>query len=45
MIPIEQQQDVVDRDVFAAFVDNGDAVGVAIHGEAEVVAVVAHGAE
>ena len=43
-VPVDQQEDVVDRDVFAALVHDGNTVGVAVHGEAEVVASVAHGA-
>src|SRR5271157_447367 len=42
-IPVEQQEDVVDGDVVAALVDNGDAVGVAVHGKAQIAAVIAHG--
>ncbi len=42
-VPVEQQQKIVDGDILAAFVHDGDAVGVAIHGQAEVVTAVAHG--
>ena len=42
-VPVEQQQNVVDGDVLAPLVHNGDAVGVAVHGEADVVAAFAHG--
>ena len=36
-IPVHEQQEIVGGDVSPRFVDDGDAVGVAIGGEAEVV--------
>src|ERR1019366_3301173 len=41
-IPVEQQQDVVDGYVLAQFIHNRDAVGVPIHGQAEIVMVIVH---
>ncbi len=38
-VPIQQEQDVIDGDVFAALVHDGDAVGVAIGGQSQVVAI------
>ncbi len=37
-IPVDEQQQVVGRDVFAALVDDGDPVGVPVGGHAQVVA-------
>ena len=42
-IPVEQQKDVVDGYVLAQFVHNRDAVGVSIHRQAQIVAVIVHG--
>ena len=42
-VPIEQQQDVVDGDVLAEFIHNRDAVGIAVHRQADVVAAFVHG--
>ena len=41
-VPVEQQQDVVDGDVLAQFIHNRDAVGVSIHRQAEIIAVIVH---
>ncbi len=40
-VPVEEQQEVVRRDVLAGLVDDADAVGVAVGRHAEVVAAVA----
>jgi len=39
-IPVQKKQDVVHRDILALLIHNGDAVCVAVGGQAQVVAVV-----
>ncbi len=41
-VPIKQQQDVVDSDVFAPLIHDGDAIGIAVCRQAQVVAPLDH---
>ena len=41
-VPVQQQQDVVDRNVLATLVEDGHAVGITVHREAEIVVPFLH---
>src|SRR5258706_14999972 len=44
-IPVNQQQDVIGGDVIAQFIHDGDTVGVAVGGQAQIVFAILDGAD